>query len=84
MAYFTQLNGNRDFTEAEKAAINSYVAGQKAAGTTDGNIYRWTVESQDPAVPDSRTTRMWGSVESANGYKDLLASFNPAIPASVY
>ena len=85
MAYFTQITGGiRTFTEAEQATLDSYLAEQTAAGTTDNNKYRWVISADDTLPLQTRTNRMWSTIESANSYKNLLASFNPAVLVAVY
>ena len=74
------ITSNRDLTESETTQLENYINAQKSAGTTNGVIYTWNISSSETTQPN----RLWGSVESANGYKDLLASFNPAILVSVY
>jgi type IV secretory pathway component VirB8 len=83
MAYFTEMTTQRYLTESESAEISSYVNTQQTAGTTDGNIYSWTVNN-NPDLTNVPNIRMWGTIESANGYKNLLAGFNPVIIVSVY
>ena len=80
MAYFTIITSNRDLTESESTQVSDYISAQQAAGTTTGLVYEWNISK----VTTTQATRMWGTTESANGYKDLLASFNPAVPVSVY
>jgi len=80
MAYFTVSMDQRALTESETTQALSYVNAQKDAGTTDGQRYGWTVYGKDTY----QSTRMWGTTESANGYKDLFASFDPPISVSVY
>jgi hypothetical protein len=80
MAYFTELNSTRELTPGEHTTIDNYVSGQVTAGTTDGNLYQWTI-SESNAI---QTVRMWGTIESANGYKALAAGFTPPIDAKVF
>ena len=80
MAYFTELNNTRELTPGEHTAIDNYVSGQVTAGTTDGNLYQWTISESNAIQP----VRMWGTIESANGYKALAAGFTPPIDAKVF
>ena len=82
MAYFTYVTQSRELTEAELASVNSYVAAQVTAGTTDGNRYNWPVTNSETGAV--QLVRMWGTSESATGYQAVFAGFNPAVSVSVY
>jgi hypothetical protein len=84
MAYFTITIDQRALTESESAQLASYISVQQAAGTTCGQRYNWPLTTNNDTLPSVQPTRMWSTTESANGYKDLFASFNPSIPVSVY
>ena len=83
MAYFTYVTQVRDLTEAESAQVNSYVSAQMTAGTTNGDRYVWTINSE-PDVELVQKVRMWGTIESATGFQTLFAGFSPAVPVAVY
>lgn len=76
MAYFTEINYGRVVTEAEQAQITSYVQGQVAAGTTDGNLYTWSYEVT-AELNGSERVRMWSTIEAANGMLAVVNSFTP-------
>jgi hypothetical protein len=80
MAYFTYLTVQRSLTEAERTEMTAYVDAQTTAGTTDGNRYLWSMMDNS----DTQNVRMWGTIESANGYKSIGAGFNPPIVIAVY
>jgi hypothetical protein len=84
MAYFTYFQTQRDLTEAESAQVDSYISAQITAGTTDGERYSWTTSSSSPTPDISRSVRMWGTIESATGYKTLFAGFSPTVPIALY
>jgi len=83
MAYFTNVDKTRAYTESEQAAVDGYISAQQAAGNTNGNVYEWSIVTQNEESVSS-LVRMWGTIESANGLKDLNASFNPPILVLVY
>jgi hypothetical protein len=83
MANFTLYVKDRDFTEAEQAVVNSYMQTQVTAGTTNGVRYTWGIIEQGPEGA-KQTVRMWSNIESANGYKDILAAFNPPVNCLAY
>ena len=80
MAYFTEVDTSRILTDSEQAAVASYVTAQKSAGTTPGDGYNWQIAQSENSQP----VRMWGTLESANGYKNIFAGFSPSITVSVY
>jgi len=79
MAYFTEITVPRVLTEAETSQLASYISAQTTAGTTNGQVYKWS-----NTADTTTNVRMWSSTESANGYQSLLAGFSPAIPVAVY
>jgi len=84
MAYFTYVIQPRELNEAESAQVNSYLSAQITAGTTDGERYVWTASPTSPTPDISRSVRMWGTSESATGYKTLFAGFSPTVPIALY
>ena len=80
MAYFTNIVNSRELTASETAERDAYVAAQVTAGTTTGQKYLWGI----PGTETYLSVKMWSSIESANGFKDVYASFNPAIEVAVY
>jgi len=82
MAYFTQMKLTRDLTTEEQAAIDNYVNGQVTAGTTDGNLYLWTISGSEAAT--FKAVRMWSTIESANGYKAIAAGFTPPVDTKIF
>ena len=82
MAYFTQMKLTRDLTTEEQAAVDNYVSGQVTAGTNDGNLYLWTISGSEAAT--FKAVRMWGTIESANGYKALTDTFTPAVTCLIF
>ena len=83
MAYFTYVPEPRDLTEAEQTQLDSYVSAQMTAGTTNGERYVWTINSA-PEVELVQKVRMWGTIESATGFKTLFAGFSPAVTVALY
>ena len=77
MAYFTVINFGRVLTEAEQASLDNYTAGQVTAGTTDGNLYEWTVNSTDGQPISTNKVRMWSTLESGNGFLAIGSTFTP-------
>jgi len=89
MAYFTQTNLGRAFTADEQTSRDNYIAAQVAAGTTDGNMYTWTI--QQPTTTDdglsapTQNVRMWSTLEAGNGFLTLINSFTPPpVSAKIY
>jgi hypothetical protein len=76
MAYFTEIDFGRALTSAEQASLDSYVADQTTAGTTDGHSYQWTYQEGD--IPGIQKTRMWSTTEAANGFVSICNGFSPA------
>ena len=83
MAYFTYVPEMRELTEAEQAQVDGYVSAQMTAGTTNGDRYVWTINSE-PDVELVQKVRMWGTIESATGFKTLFAGFSPAMTVALY
>jgi len=85
MAYFTYVSEPRNLTEAESAQVDGYVSAQMTAGTTNGDRYVWTINSDPEVEPvQKQKVRMWGTIESATGFKTLFAGFSPAITVALY
>jgi len=73
MAYFTNVNYGRALTTAEQASVDEYMSAQTTAGTTDGNLYGWSVVNSELVG----IFRIWSTLESGNGYLALANSFSP-------
>jgi len=80
MAYFTELSTARELTAGESASLTNYVTAQTTAGTTDGNRYLWPIFNSE----QGQSVRMWGTIESANGYKAVAAGFTPPVDVKVF
>jgi hypothetical protein len=89
MAYISMITEPRELTEAEGTQLANYTTAQTNAGTTNNAVYTWTVASIDGHAPDpdqivNQNVRIWTTVESANGYKAIMAGFSPSIPVTVF
>jgi len=84
MAYITYITEIRELTEAESTAAQNYMAAQINAGTTDGNKYVLTSTQESPTQNQTINIRIWGTSESAAGYKSLFEGFSPAVPIAMY
>ena len=81
MAYFTEVVYERVLTEAEQTSVDGYVSFQTNAGTTDGNVYSWSIVGSETG----KSVRMWSTSEAGNGYITLVSSFTPApVSAKIY
>jgi len=81
MANFTEVDYGRTLTAAEQTSIDGYVSFQTTAGTTDGNLYNWSISGSEIG----KSIRMWSTLEAGNGFITLVSSFTPApISAKIY
>ena len=67
MAIVTKVKWDRELTQSELDQINTYIAAQVQAGTTDGINY----------VNEVTTVRLWQTPESATAYISVENSLSP-------
>ena len=79
----------RELTDAEGDQLSTYMTAQVTASTTNNTVYTWAITSTDGHTSGGgeaqlQNVRLWTTVESANGYKAIMAGFSPAIPVAVF
>ena len=72
MAIQTQVEWNRELTQAEAESIQAQLATAVTAGTTDGSSTGGPSESTTPFV------RTWTTTDAANSWVAFVNTFSPA------
>jgi hypothetical protein len=73
MTIITVTNTDRAFSAEEYASIGSYIQTQEIAGAVNPSF------ASSSSNPPATFIMIWGTIDSANGFAELVNSFTPPI-----